>query len=103
VAGFIGSPRMNFVTGTYASEKGADTVGIRPEHILVGGEGGELSGTVGVAEHLGSDTFMNVEVAGLGTLRVRANGEVGLNYGDTTKLTIPPARLHRFDANGQAI
>ncbi len=105
VAGFIGSPRMNFVTGSYASGKGAETVGIRPEHIYVGagGDGDDVTGTVGVAEHLGSDTFLNVEVNGLGTLRVRANGEVGLNYGDATQLTIPEDRLHRFDANGLAI
>ncbi|NCX21263.1 MAG: ABC transporter ATP-binding protein, partial [Rhodobacteraceae bacterium] len=35
VAGFIGSPKMNFVTGATAEAYGASTIGIRPEHIDV--------------------------------------------------------------------
>src|SRR5215510_9943200 len=39
VAGFIGSPRMNFVSGDLAAQLGASTIGIRPEHIVVGRDG----------------------------------------------------------------
>src|SRR5471030_1529083 len=39
VAGFIGSPKMNFVSGEAASQHGADTIGIRPEHLRVGKDG----------------------------------------------------------------
>ncbi|MEL6299481.1 MAG: ABC transporter ATP-binding protein [Pseudomonadota bacterium] len=103
VAGFIGSPRMNFIEGPAAEARGARTVGIRPEHILVDGAAGDISGTVGVSEHLGSDTYLNVDVDGMGTLRVRASGEVALSFGDTAHLTLPADRLHRFDETGQAI
>ena len=46
VAGFIGSPRMNLITGPEALRHGAPTIGIRPEHITVSATEGEWSGTV---------------------------------------------------------
>src|SRR5262249_41250184 len=62
VAGFIGSPKMNFVSGEAAGEPGVATLGIRPEHLKIGKEGeGGWSGTISVAEHLGSDTFLYVD------------------------------------------
>ncbi|SEP95733.1 sorbitol ABC transporter ATP-binding protein /mannitol ABC transporter ATP-binding protein [Faunimonas pinastri] len=103
VAGFIGSPRMNFVEGPDAERLGARTIGVRPEHITVSRSGDGWKGMVSVAEHLGSDTFLYVEVPGIGTLTVRTPGELGLREGDTAVLTPDPARIHRFDANGQAI
>ncbi|HSX74328.1 MAG TPA: ABC transporter ATP-binding protein, partial [Shinella sp.] len=62
VAGFIGSPRMNFLKGEAAKPYNAPTVGIRPEHIKLSKEIGTWKGLVGVAEHLGSDTFLHVNV-----------------------------------------
>jgi multiple sugar transport system ATP-binding protein len=101
VAGFIGSPKMNFITGTEAAKHGATTIGIRPEHVMIGD--GPWQGTVGLAEHLGSDTFLKVEVPGVGTLTVRGGGEVGLHHGDTVRLAPQPDKLHRFDTNGLAM
>ncbi|NTT84356.1 ABC transporter ATP-binding protein [Tabrizicola fusiformis] len=101
VAGFIGSPKMNFITGAEAAKHGATTIGIRPEHVMIGD--GPWQGTVGLAEHLGSDTFLKVEVPGVGTLTVRGGGEVGLHHGDTVRLAPQPDKLHRFDANGLAM
>src|SRR5690606_1894824 len=46
VAGFIGSPRMNFVKGKQAEPYNAPTVGVRPEHIRLSREGGGWKGTV---------------------------------------------------------
>src|SRR5437660_10836234 len=46
VAGFIGSPRMNFVSGDLAGRLGAVTIGIRPEHIVVSRDGNGWRGTV---------------------------------------------------------
>ena len=63
VAGFIGSPKMNFVSGEAAGESGVATLGIRPEHLKIAKEGEGWPGTVSVAEHLGSDTFLYVEAA----------------------------------------
>ena len=104
VAGFIGSPRMNFIEGAEAARFGAQAIGIRPEHILTSTEGGEWSGTVGVSEHLGSDTFLHVHDTGLAeTLTVRVGGEFAARYGDKVHLTPDPAHLHRFDAAGLRI
>jgi len=103
VAGFIGSPKMNFVTGNPAASRGATTIGARPEHITASATSGEWQGTVAVAEHVGSDTFLYVDVEGMGELTVRAIGELRLEVGSKVFLTPDPARIHRFDANGKAM
>ncbi len=99
VAGFIGSPKMNLIAGPVAAKYNAHTIGIRPEHIDVSANSGLWSGTIGVSEHLGSDTFFRVNIHGLDEpLTVRTDGEIGLRYGDTIHLTPNPDHLHRFDA-----
>ena len=101
VAGFIGSPKMNLVQGREASEFGADTIGIRPEHIDVSQTQGQWKGRVGVSEHLGSDTFIHVHDTGLAdTITVRAAGEVDFKHGDTIYLTPRADLIHKFDAQG---
>jgi multiple sugar transport system ATP-binding protein len=103
VAGFIGSPKMNFVQGEAAARHNATTIGIRPEHVAISTTAGEWKGTVGVAEHLGSDTFLHVHTDGQGTINVRADGEVAVRHGDTVYLTPDPKRLHRFGPDGNAL
>ncbi|MBX2806535.1 MAG: ABC transporter ATP-binding protein [Hyphomicrobiales bacterium] len=103
VAGFIGSPRMNLIDGAPAKEHGAATVGIRPEHINLSPDSGEWKGTVGIAEHLGSDTFIYIRAEGIGQLTARANGEIGLKHGDTIYLTPDAGKLHRFSEEGAAL
>ena len=103
VAGFIGSPKMNFITGPEAARLGAHTIGVRPEHLRVTTDGGLWSGTVGVAEHLGSDTFLHIQTDTVGTLTVRTSGEVSLNHGDHIGLTPDAAAIHRYDQKGKAI
>ena len=103
VAGFIGSPKMNLIEGEPASRHGAKTIGIRPEHLRISTTEGTWKGTVGVAEHLGSDTFLHVQTEGLGTINVRADGEVPVRHGDTIYLTPDPAKLHRFGPDGLAM
>ncbi|TKT82695.1 ABC transporter ATP-binding protein [Aquamicrobium sp. LC103] len=102
VAGFIGSPRMNLIEGAEAEKLGARTIGVRPEHLKLSTTEGRWKGTVGVAEHLGSDTFLHVHVDGVGQLTARADGEIVLDHGATVHLTPDPDRLHKFDANGKA-
>ncbi|MEO0903550.1 MAG: ABC transporter ATP-binding protein, partial [Pseudomonadota bacterium] len=101
VAGFIGSPKMNLISGDEAAKHNAATIGIRPEHIdVVQGEG-MWQGTVGVAEHLGSDTFFHIHNTGLAeTLTVRAIGDVSLTHGDTIHLNPRMDEMHRFGADG---
>jgi multiple sugar transport system ATP-binding protein len=103
VAGFIGSPKMNFVGGTAAKEAGAATIGIRPEHITVTKDGQGWEGTVSVAEHLGSDTFLYVDVPGVGVMTARGAGELGIHSKDRVRLMPEAQHLHRFDETGQAI
>ncbi|MDR3373413.1 MAG: ATP-binding cassette domain-containing protein, partial [Ancalomicrobiaceae bacterium] len=60
VAGFIGSPKMNFIAGETAARLGATTIGVRPEHLLIRDDG-VWAGTVIHAEHLGPDTMYYLE------------------------------------------
>jgi multiple sugar transport system ATP-binding protein len=105
VAGFIGSPKMNFIEGPEAAKHKASTIGVRPEHIAVATSpaDGAWKGEVGVAEHLGADTFIHVATDSVGTLNVRASGEVPVSHGDTVYLTPDSSKIHRFDAEGRAI
>ncbi|MDX8455008.1 ABC transporter ATP-binding protein [Mesorhizobium sp. VK9D] len=103
VAGFIGSPKMNMIEGAPAEKYGAKTIGIRPEHLNISTTSGDWKATVGVAEHLGSDTFLHVQADGIGTVNVRADGEVAVRHGDTVYLSPDRAKLHRFSADGKAL
>jgi multiple sugar transport system ATP-binding protein len=103
VAGFIGSPSMNLVEGVAAAKHDAKTIGVRPEHFELSKDSGEWSGVVGVAEHLGSETVLHVQVDGVGPVTARASGEFGVSHGDRVWLTPPPDRIHRFGADGGAI
>ena len=101
VAGFIGSPTMNFLTGEEAANRGAHTVGIRPEHVSISTSEGAWKGTVGVSEHLGSDTFLHVHRdAGGPAMTVRVDGEFAARHGDTVWLTPQEEHIHKFDAEG---
>jgi multiple sugar transport system ATP-binding protein len=101
VAGFIGSPKMNLIEGPEAARLNAHTIGVRPEHITIGA--GPWEGRVILSEHLGSDTFLKVDAPGIGTLTVRASGEVATRPGDALKLAPVQGKIHRFDAKGLAI
>jgi len=104
VAGFIGSPKMNFVKGPEAEKHDAATIGIRPEHTDVSMTDGAWKGRVGVAEHLGSDTFIHVHDTGLADmLTVRVTGDISVKHGDTIYLTPQADQIHKFDAQGLRI
>ena len=102
VAGFIGSPKMNFITGTWAQEQGAHTVGIRPEHISVTSEQSEWNGVVKMAESLGSDTFLHIQGSGVTeTLSVRTDGEKSYDRGQEVFLKPKKDSLHLFNEQGE--
>jgi multiple sugar transport system ATP-binding protein len=103
VAGFIGSPKMNLIGGSAAARANAATIGIRPEHVNLSKTSGDWKGTVGVAEHLGSDTFLHVHADQVGLITVRADGEVGVEHGQTVFLSPDPAKLHRFASDGRTL
>ncbi|NML76410.1 ABC transporter ATP-binding protein [Rhizobium sp. S-51] len=103
VAGFIGSPKMNLISGATAAPHNAHTIGIRPEHVRLSTDAGTWKGTVAVAEHLGSDTFLHVDVEGIGHVTARAGGEFPVRHGDTVFITPDADRIHRFNDKGLAI
>ena len=101
VAGFMGSPKMNFIAGATSEAYGASTIGIRPEHIDVSAQNGMWRGIVGVSEHLGSDSFFHIHGTGVADMiTVRADGEVGFKHGDEVFLTPREDTIHKFDAKG---
>ncbi|CAN7587308.1 sn-glycerol-3-phosphate ABC transporter ATP-binding protein UgpC [Rhizobium rhizogenes] len=127
VAGFIGSPKMNFLkTKAGAVEGGVKvdlpggqsitlqggsvkegqpvTLGIRPEH-LDRSEGGDatLQGKVRLAEYLGSETMFYIALADGTEIAVKADGLAQAKPGDDFSIHIPAAACHLFDDAGNAI
>ncbi|MGQ0710057.1 MAG: ABC transporter ATP-binding protein [Rhodoferax sp.] len=100
VAGFIGSPQMNFLGGAFAQSLGAHTVGLRPEHLRVDAQG-PLSGTLRHAEQLGNETFAYVQIPDLGDVTVRTEGTAPWQPGSSVQLGFAPEHLYRFDAQGR--
>jgi ABC-type sugar transport system ATPase subunit len=116
VAGFIGSPRMNFIprsalqaSPVMASRlpSAASQVGIRPEHLQIetdlnaAGEGLQL--TVQQFEYMGASSLMQGTLAEGTRIEVLLSQAVTLQRGDVVKLTLDAANLHSFDAGEQRI
>jgi multiple sugar transport system ATP-binding protein len=123
VAGFIGSPAMNMLGGTYraadtafvahdnsvvplgrayACVDGAPvTLGIRPEHVVVGG-GGHVTAPVELVEPTGFGTILHLRALGT-DLKAFTLERKTAQVGETTSVTVPPDRLHLFDASGERI
>ena len=102
VAGFIGSPRMNFVTGSLANAQGAHTVGVRPEHLAITPDG-PWRGEVVYAENLGSDTYVHVALSDETLVVARTAGSFAQAKGTQVHLTPNPSNLYRFSAEGAPI
>jgi multiple sugar transport system ATP-binding protein len=128
VAGFIGSPKMNFVpTGVVAVRDGAAavalpgggqvevpvapgrlaegtavTLGIRPEHMRPGEEG-QVRGEVLVVERLGGTTYLHVRVPGGHLLTVQADGDAPIRMHDEVGLSFHPGDAHLFFGDGLAV
>ncbi|MER9870761.1 sn-glycerol-3-phosphate ABC transporter ATP-binding protein UgpC [Mesorhizobium sp. M0136] len=125
VAGFIGSPGMNFLPAVVEKGAGPDailadgqklrlpdglplrdgdaiTVGLRPEHIRLA-DNGALKGEVGVVEPLGLSTQFYTRLAGQ-QVCVFAMGRASVKPGEGVRLSADPASLHLFDpASGDRI
>jgi sn-glycerol 3-phosphate transport system ATP-binding protein len=117
VAGFIGSPAMNFLPGKRAGgevEVGggvrvalpaelaanapdAIVVGVRPEHLVAQGPGPAFRFTVDVVEALGADALIHGPF-GAGTLVARMEGHTHARVGDALELRPMPGRIYFFDA-----
>ena len=103
VAGFIGSPKMNLLTGKHAEAFGCTTVGVRPEHLDVVDSGGTWSGKVIHTEKLGADSFLYVDMGLDEPMTVRENGTTKYNSGDTVSVKPIDGKVHRFGADGRPV
>jgi multiple sugar transport system ATP-binding protein len=115
VAGFIGSPTMNFVSATaqdgIAKASGFEvklpksvsatkgTLGFRPEAVTdrVTDEGSALQMVVDVVERLGSDQFLYGQVGG-DSITARVDPRMKVESGDTVRLGLDTRTLHFFDS-----
>jgi multiple sugar transport system ATP-binding protein len=128
VAGFIGSPKMNFLATqvrTAASDGvtvtlpgGRDvrvpvaagtlrpgdkvTLGVRPEHLKPAADG-ELAGDVIVAERLGGETYLYIRSAGEPLFVVQADGDNPTRVHDRVAVGIAPETCHLFGADGRSL
>ncbi|MBE0578309.1 ABC transporter ATP-binding protein [Devosia sp.] len=120
VAGFIGSPKMNFLTASddgagikvagnnvnlSRSVAGTATLGVRPEHITIAeGSGIKLADiTVDLVENLGGQTVVYATTSDGQPLNIVLEGQRKVELGSTVGAYIDPARLHLFNAEGNAI
>jgi multiple sugar transport system ATP-binding protein len=128
VAGFIGSPKMNFLPARVTSvtdgvtivqlaggaslavpvrpgrQKVGDavTLGVRPEHMRLAGEG-ELMSEVMVVERLGGETYLYTQLEDGAMLIVQADGEIPTGVHERVAIRLDPATCHLFDSDGMAI
>ena len=102
VAGFIGSPQMNFLDAG-AMGQGAGSIGIRPEHLVISRGKGDLSGKVSHVEKLGGETLVYVHADGHGLLTTRLFGEHDFAVDEVVSLSLTADKTFRFDAEGQRL
>ncbi|KGJ06513.1 carbohydrate ABC transporter ATP-binding protein, CUT1 family (TC 3.A.1.1.-) [Paracoccus halophilus] len=102
VAGFIGSPQMNFLkSGPFGLR--SDTLGIRPEHLEISASTGQIEGRVSHVEKLGGETLTYIRTADHELLTVRQFGEHDHPVEQTVWLTPDQSRAFHFDAEGQRL
>ena len=104
VAGFLGSPPMNFAAGggAFGGDDGTE-VGIRPEDLHID-SAGTIRATVTVVESLGSETILAATVDGGPRVTIRTTPRTPHAPGDELRLRVDAQRRHVFDAaNGQRI
>ena len=103
VAGFIGSPKMNFLNGEIARSFNCQTLGIRSEHIVVDNANPVWSGEVVHSENLGSDNYLFVDIGSEEPVLVRQEGKTTISSGARIGIRPLAENLHRFDDRGRPI
>jgi multiple sugar transport system ATP-binding protein len=101
VAGFIGSPRMNFVPVELLphARPGTHSVGIRPEHARLSDDG-PLKLAVTQVEQLGSSSILRGTVGPQSPFELILGGQTQIKSGETVRISAPPGDVHCFDADG---
>ena len=126
VAGFIGSPRMNFLDAvlsapdsvgidglppvglvepvTSTPEGAALTYGIRPEHVrLTDTNNGAIPAIAASVEQLGSDSYLYCQLPGGQMLTVHHPGQTSAGRGDAVYLRFDANAAHLFTENGEKL
>ena len=127
VAGFIGSPAMNFIKGITVRDKGNTGIklgpfaievvkskldpdmeielGVRPEHFeIVSPSQSQLTAKVEIIEKLGVESMIYLKTAASDDLlTVRTDPKIPLSIGKTIGLNLPEQYLHFFDGKGNVI
>jgi lactose/L-arabinose transport system ATP-binding protein len=120
VAGFIGSPRMNFLRGTVAgggialdagprlgggigSTAGEVQIGIRPEHFHIGSDGAALDFTVDVVENLGGTRYLYGTAKSGESLVVEARDQPGIKAGAVVPLAFRSEQVMYFSPTGDRL
>jgi len=98
VAGFLGSPSMNFFPGDLLKSNDRHTVGIRPEDLFVADDG-PLSVRVSHVEHLGGDTNV-IAHAKDHQITARLFGQHQVAEGEDLRLGFAPESAYAFDPDG---
>ncbi|MEL6523017.1 MAG: ABC transporter ATP-binding protein [Pseudomonadota bacterium] len=101
VAGFLGSPSMNFFPASLINEGDTRTMGVRPENLFVA-EDGALTAEVSHVEHLGGDTNIIATVNAL-QLTARLFGQHTVEAGQSLRFGFDPTSAYHFDSNGQRV
>ena len=102
VAGFIGSPQMNFLDAK-ALGQGEGSIGIRPEHLVINRDKGDLPGKVSHVEKLGGETLVYIHSEGHGLLTTRLFGEHHFAVDEAVHLSLTPEKVFRFDPDGNRL
>jgi multiple sugar transport system ATP-binding protein len=103
VAGFIGSPKMNFLRGKFAEPYGASTIGVRSEHIQIGAGEGAWTGKVIHSENLGSDSYVYADMGAGDPVIVREDGTKKHQPDEAISIQPRKGQVHRFDADGKPL
>ena len=102
VAGFLGSPAMNFLDASLLSIPQAATVGLRPQHLKLA-EKGRLTGTVVHFERLGSDTHVIVDIGQDKTAVARLPAQLEFDLNQDIALDFDNENALLFDQEGERI
>ena len=109
VAGFIGSPKMNFLDSSSLPEeikklspKGATTFGIRPEHLRIQDEN-TLSLQVKTVEQLGSDSYLYGETIDKQEISIKLNSQTTIKGGESVKVGFSQSDTHWFNEKGASL
>jgi multiple sugar transport system ATP-binding protein len=109
VAGFIGSPKMNFLDCSSLPEeikklspRGATTFGIRPEHLNIQDEN-TLSLKVKTVEQLGSDSYLYGETIDKQEISIKLNSQTTIKGGESVKVGFSQSDTHWFNEKGVSL